>query len=115
MKRTSRCSVDQWAIGRLSFRSLNSRRQRMRKRRIPLPRQTRGRDLEAFVSYRTAVEPETPSMAQRSAPETNKLPGAIRLVLWICVIIAGLILFGDLLARFFHEAPFAWPSINGEF
>lgn len=87
----------------------------MRKRRVPLPRQTRGRDLEAFVSYRTAVEPETPFMAQRRGPESKKSPYPVLLVLWACVIIVGLILFGDLLARFFREAPFAWPSINGAF
>jgi hypothetical protein len=114
MKRTSRCSVDHWAIDRLSFRSLNARRQHKRKRRIPLPRQTRGRDLEAFVSYRT-VETETSTIARGAETDNGKSPYLLRGVLWVCVIIAGLILFGDLLARFFREAPFAWPSINGGF
>jgi len=114
MKRASRCSVDHWAIDRLSFRGPASHRQHVRKRRIPLPRQTRGRELDAFVSYGTD-EPAPPTTVEKIEPETSTSSYLFRRVLWACVIILGLILFGDLLARFLREAPFAWPSINGGF
>lgn len=114
MKRASRCSVDYWAIDRLSFRSPRFHRQRVRKRRFPLPRQTRGRDLDVDISYRV-IEPGPAEAASPStAPEIegSKFPVLVRGALWICVIISGLILFGDWVSRFVREAPFAWPSIN---
>jgi len=114
MKRTKRCSVEHWAIDRLSFRSFRPRRQQVRKRRIPLPRQTRGLELDAFGSY--GVREMAPlSRPQAIEREASKSPQLVGRVLWICVIILGLILFGDLITRFFREAAFAWPSINGAF
>ena len=81
---------------------------------MPLPRQARGRELDVFVSYETA-EPTQRSTTEQIEPATSRLPQLLRCLLWVCVIILSLILFGDFLARFIREAPFAWPSINGGF
>ena len=117
MKRTGQSSGGHWAVERLSFRSPEPCRRRVRKRRIPLPRQTRGRDLDAFISFRVA-EPASPeAVFFPTEPETrkSKLLRLLQRMLWVGAIILGLIVFGDFLMRFFREAPLAWPSINGRF
>jgi hypothetical protein len=117
MKRISQCSVDHWAVERLSFRDPNVRRQRVRMRRFPLPRQTRGLDLDVVISFGSIEGAPTQAVASPTAPEVegSKSVRLVRPLLWICVIILGLILFGDWIVRFIREAPLAWPSLNGRF
>lgn len=124
MKRTGRCTADQWAVERLSYGSkteLPHRRHR-RKRRFHVPRQALGLDLEEWSpqcpipAIKTEPPVTTPTAADQAAEvlnaEAERIPRMIRRVLWTCVILLALILCRDGIVKFFREAPFAWPSLN---
>ena len=100
---------------------------RVRKRRFPIPRQALGLDLDLLGPYGVpvnepaAVKPSSTLDATDSgdatepAEEADKKPRLVRRVLWACIFILLLILVRNWFVRFFHESPFAWPSINGHF
>lgn len=123
MKR-SRCSAGPWAIRRLAFSSSAPHsRPRIRKRRFPLPREARGRDVTLLYHIGDSVAADSTEAAalapaRSMKPDAGRIARAARGVcwaLWICALIVGLLVFGDFIVRFAREAPFAWPSINGGF
>ena len=125
MGRVVKCSVEPAEAVTSSGGAPTSRCHR-RKRRFPIPRQALGLDLDLLFPYGVPIiEPATAKPSStldatdacattEPAEETDKKPRLVRSVLWTCIIILLLILFRDWFVRFFHESPFAWPSINGD-
>jgi hypothetical protein len=112
-------------------------RRRVRKRRYHVSRQALGRDFFQFHTIGVAepAAPELPDASVSPVPPITPIPPATpasvvadelaleeekrlelcRKVLWSCVVILLLIVFRHRIVVYWHEAPFAWPSINGEF
>lgn len=140
MSRAGQCSTDELGSGSSSPGNSTKphHRRRVRKRRYPVSRQALGLDFfqlhtmgvadpVAVESPPVPVTPVTNILSARPLPAAATIAGTelvleeakrlelCRKVQWSCVVTLLLVVFRGWIVMFLHEAPFAWPSINGNF